>query len=152
MLCRKFECIVILVFFFKQKTAYEMRISDWSSDVCSSDLLVAIDVDHLEGPDVEGAGTLFIPSSKTDQEGEGAYAYLSPETMAAIGRWREAARIESDPLFRRVETHFDGSIASVGRSALHPNSITLIYKRLIRASGKQKLLGAMGEAEVERWE
>src|SRR3546814_3448923 len=27
-----------LLFFFKQKTAYEMRISDWSSDVCSSDL------------------------------------------------------------------------------------------------------------------
>src|SRR3546814_6728096 len=31
----------IFVFFFKQKTAYEMRISDWSSDVCSSDLEVA---------------------------------------------------------------------------------------------------------------
>src|SRR3546814_16937400 len=30
---------VFLFFFFKQKTAYEMRISDWSSDVCSSDLL-----------------------------------------------------------------------------------------------------------------
>src|SRR3546814_275978 len=30
----------IVVFFFKQKTAYEMRISDWSSDVCSSDLLL----------------------------------------------------------------------------------------------------------------
>src|SRR3546814_6838909 len=30
---------VICFFFFKQKTAYEMRISDWSSDVCSSDLL-----------------------------------------------------------------------------------------------------------------
>src|SRR3546814_18832956 len=29
---------VVFVFFFKQKTAYEMRISDWSSDVCSSDL------------------------------------------------------------------------------------------------------------------
>src|SRR3546814_4200118 len=28
----------IVYFFFKQKTAYEMRISDWSSDVCSSDL------------------------------------------------------------------------------------------------------------------
>src|SRR3546814_2768581 len=28
-----------MFFFFKQKTAYEMRISDWSSDVCSSDLL-----------------------------------------------------------------------------------------------------------------
>src|SRR3546814_10729659 len=30
---------VLFVFFFKQKTAYEMRISDWSSDVCSSDLV-----------------------------------------------------------------------------------------------------------------
>src|SRR3546814_7805258 len=35
-------CIIVSIFFFfffKQKTAYEMRISDWSSDVCSSDLL-----------------------------------------------------------------------------------------------------------------
>src|SRR3546814_2929943 len=33
------SCLVVFVFFFfKQKTAYEMRISDWSSDVCSSDL------------------------------------------------------------------------------------------------------------------
>src|SRR3546814_3966453 len=31
-------CSDIVFFFFKQKTAYEMRISDWSSDVCSSDL------------------------------------------------------------------------------------------------------------------
>src|SRR3546814_1935176 len=31
----------MLLFFFKQRTAYEMRISDWSSDVCSSDLLDA---------------------------------------------------------------------------------------------------------------
>src|SRR3546814_7542773 len=30
-------------FFFKQKTAYEMRISDWSSDVCSSDLIDDVD-------------------------------------------------------------------------------------------------------------
>src|SRR3546814_13454108 len=33
-------------FFFKQKTAYEMRISDWSSDVCSSDLLIRLDSDR----------------------------------------------------------------------------------------------------------
>src|SRR3546814_1032165 len=32
------EAMMICFFFFKQKTAYEMRISDWSSDVCSSDL------------------------------------------------------------------------------------------------------------------
>src|SRR3546814_5777195 len=31
-----------VIFFFKQKTAYEMRISDWSSDVCSSDLHGAV--------------------------------------------------------------------------------------------------------------
>src|SRR3546814_13061944 len=30
--------LMYVIFFFKQKTAYEMRISDWSSDVCSSDL------------------------------------------------------------------------------------------------------------------
>src|SRR3546814_3642876 len=33
--------LVLHFFFFKQKTAYEMRISDWSSDVCSSDLRAA---------------------------------------------------------------------------------------------------------------
>src|SRR3546814_10282417 len=32
-------CLFSVFFFFKQKTAYEMRISDWSSDVCSSDLI-----------------------------------------------------------------------------------------------------------------
>src|SRR3546814_14247281 len=31
--------VFVCVFFFKQKTAYDMRISDWSSDVCSSDLM-----------------------------------------------------------------------------------------------------------------
>src|SRR3546814_1326823 len=35
---------MIYFFFFKQKTAYEMRISDWSSDVCSSDLVEIIGV------------------------------------------------------------------------------------------------------------
>src|SRR3546814_2708683 len=37
-----FSFVLFFVFFFKQKTAYEMRISDWSSDVCSSDLLSQI--------------------------------------------------------------------------------------------------------------
>src|SRR3546814_8050772 len=41
------------VFFFKQKTAYEMRISDWSSDVCSSDL--------ASGGDVRVAGIDYGP-------------------------------------------------------------------------------------------
>src|SRR3546814_1890330 len=40
-MCFSYQLIVVYrvwCFFFKQKTAYEMRISDWSSDVCSSDL------------------------------------------------------------------------------------------------------------------
>src|SRR3546814_4895952 len=37
----------LCVFFFKQKTAYEMRISDWSSDVCSSDLLEYLAADAI---------------------------------------------------------------------------------------------------------
>src|SRR3546814_3810655 len=36
--CFVFFSVRFFFFFFKQKTAYEMRISDWSSDVCSSDL------------------------------------------------------------------------------------------------------------------
>src|SRR3546814_10196904 len=44
--CSIFVCC-FLFFFFKQKTAYEMRISDWSSDVCSSDLLVAYEDEGL---------------------------------------------------------------------------------------------------------
>src|SRR3546814_20435 len=47
-----------LFFFFKQKTAYEMRISDWSSDVCSSDLK-AIDV-----IDEVGAMQMLVPPAK----------------------------------------------------------------------------------------
>src|SRR3546814_10356501 len=45
-----FVCFFDL-FFFKQKTAYEMRISDWSSDVCSSDLdALQLNLESWEGP------------------------------------------------------------------------------------------------------
>src|SRR3546814_6995793 len=39
--------ICVVFFFFKQKTAYEMRISDWSSDVCSSDLVAKIETGNM---------------------------------------------------------------------------------------------------------
>src|SRR3546814_14690989 len=54
-MCASFD--VCFFFFFKQKTAYEMRISDWSSDVCSSDLFHRLAVPqqphHLHQLDVE---------------------------------------------------------------------------------------------------
>src|SRR3546814_10102278 len=46
-----------LIFFFKQKTAYEMRISDWSSDVCSSDLG---DIDPEWAPNPEELPRWFV--------------------------------------------------------------------------------------------
>src|SRR3546814_6983255 len=50
--CSIVEC-VIFFFFFKQKTAYEMRISDWSSDVCSSDLTDAAVLALKAGVDID---------------------------------------------------------------------------------------------------
>src|SRR3546814_4185549 len=47
-------CIFLCVFFFKQKTAYEMRISDWSSDVCSSDLAMSDTAEHVENEEHDG--------------------------------------------------------------------------------------------------
>src|SRR3546814_19298174 len=55
--------MMVLFFCFKQKTAYEMRISDWSSDVCSSDLIAL-------APDER---TLYVAVS--DKEVAGVYAY-----------------------------------------------------------------------------
>src|SRR3546814_4904306 len=55
--------LTVLVFFFKQKTAYEMRISDWSSDVCSSDLAVTRPVafGELPLPDRESRLMRYAP-------------------------------------------------------------------------------------------
>src|SRR3546814_9445762 len=51
--------MVCVFFFFKQKTAYDMRISDWSSDVCSSDLSGSRE-QGLEGTDREVGAVLVI--------------------------------------------------------------------------------------------
>src|SRR3546814_2814073 len=55
---------VSFVFFFKQKTAYEMRISDWSSDVCSSDLLISQRELFLQGRDIKSCARF---KATTDQ-------------------------------------------------------------------------------------
>lgn len=45
---------------------------------------------------------LYIPRSKTDQEGQGSWAWLSAETMRRVQAWLQYSGIESGPLFRRV--------------------------------------------------
>src|SRR3546814_4290993 len=70
--------VVLIFFFFKQKTAYEMRISDWSSDVCSSDLLDLLPRIKRIRPDlpiiVMSAQKTLLTAVKAAERG--AYDYL----------------------------------------------------------------------------
>lgn len=63
--------------------------------------LTAAAVDHID-PQADGTGLLYIPRSKTDQEGQGSWAWLSAETMRRVQAWLQYSGIESGPLFRRV--------------------------------------------------
>src|SRR3546814_14105818 len=79
------DVLVLILFCFKQNTAYELRISDWSSDVCSSDLPVGEGL--AGGPhDFERAGH--------------AGAVRRGETGGALGIFRLQRRVRSDE--RRV--------------------------------------------------
>src|SRR3546814_5378546 len=48
------------LFFFKQKTAYEMRISDWSSDVCSSDLGEPLRIGRYDAGDLDAGDVRIV--------------------------------------------------------------------------------------------
>src|SRR3546814_19542735 len=68
---------LVCVFFFKQKTAYEVRISDWSSDVCSSDLTSVDEHDSL----VAGKDQIRPPRHRPDMQpiSETASMHCTPE-------------------------------------------------------------------------
>src|SRR3546814_15157721 len=70
---------MLFFFFFKQKTAYEMRISDWSSDVCSSDLKAAPCMIALL---LGAALTLTIVYLRAKQRADAAY----PDQLGARER------------------------------------------------------------------
>src|SRR3546814_10855640 len=74
----------LCVFFFKQKTAYEMRISDWSSDVCSSDLAV---VQRLH----VGATGVDHRLDREEHAGFQDHAGAGPPDMDDVGRVVEHA-------------------------------------------------------------
>src|SRR3546814_6240104 len=92
------------VFFFKQKTAYEMRISDWSSDVCSSDLL----------PDV-GRVEAYLPACAQSRAAEhlpgdpsragGSARGVAPGLCAL--RARQRSLTETDRAGAHPEEHHD---------------------------------------------
>src|SRR3546814_9966290 len=88
----------IWVFFFKQKSAYEMRISDWSSDVCSSDLCGLLQAAQMKG---------------ADQDWRGLRRQFS---MGASARQNAASRKKvMPPVFSRVME----PIQSTKRTSLH---------------------------------
>src|SRR3546814_5069159 len=70
-------------FFFKQKTAYEMRISDWSSDVCSSDLRMAGQFAKPRSADTETIGGVELPSYRGDNVNDIAFTAEAREPDAS---------------------------------------------------------------------
>src|SRR3546814_4985339 len=86
-------------FFFKQKTAYEMRISDWSSDVCSSDLLTLDNASVDEGSEGAVVGTLTV----VDPDNSESFTYaVSDDRFEVVGgqlrlRDGEALDYEAEP-------------------------------------------------------
>src|SRR3546814_947191 len=76
--------LFLSLFFFKQKTAYEMRISDWSSDVCSSDLTQNAALRKAGIPqhfDFDGSIILI-----TNQDMENSKGKMAPHFKALVSR------------------------------------------------------------------
>jgi integrase len=63
--------------------------------------LTAVEIKDLR-PQPDGTGLLHLPRSKTDQEGLGAWAWLSADTMRRVTTWRSESGISEGVLFRRV--------------------------------------------------
>src|SRR3546814_4478740 len=86
----------VFFFFFKQKTAYEMRISDWSSDVCSSDLLPGT-VAHRHARQGPGPVCIEHPQGRIEVDVQG-----SPPGADGHPRIRAASQIGRAPCRERV--------------------------------------------------
>src|SRR3546814_10999898 len=90
------------VFSFKLKTAYEMRISDWSSDVCSSEL---VGDDEVVGEDRDAtAGDRLLPAD----EGEAGHRGWCGD---AAGPYRQAARLDAVEVAQHAVGHQGGDAA-----------------------------------------
>src|SRR3546814_18752283 len=74
-------------FFFTQKTAYEVRISVWSSDVCSSDL-IGVEVDILERPPARHGPLAEADARRLERRGLGALKAENPLLAVADGEHR----------------------------------------------------------------
>ncbi len=118
--------------------------------------IVAVSCNHIEpgGAGANGVGgRLFVPRSKSDQEGAGAYAYLAPRSMAHIREWRAQAELTDGALFRRLHrsrTRDARDIWSVG-AQLSGQSVTLIYRAMLDAARDAGLLAMLDDAQYADW-
>src|SRR3546814_15248485 len=122
----------LVIFFFKQKTAYEMRISDWSSDVCSSDLA--------------GVGDSEVGIGRRHHER--ARAVYWPEGAIGRGRAGEPVRVErprdgladnsrqGEP--RDFDSPFFPRSRSVGIDPCYVRSLCLDRRKNGRASCRER--------------
>src|SRR3546814_14526887 len=85
--CVVMESCFFIFFFFKQKTAYEMRISDWSSDVCSSDLMFRYALVIAEGLEVNPAADLDVVAEPKPPVAHNPYLHL-PEMPEFLQKLR----------------------------------------------------------------
>src|SRR3546814_3370899 len=99
--------------FFKQKTAYEMRISDWSSDVCSSDLeLVHL---RLAAPAHHPGHAFAMAGERARDEFE-----LRMPRLAGVGEVAAARHRRGDALERSEERRVGKECVSTCRSRWSP--------------------------------
>src|SRR3546814_11743024 len=106
--------LLYVFFFFKQKTAYEMRISDWSSDVCSSDLR-GRQIDHRDrarrlpiAREREGKREILARLGRRAPFTRGGHEHLQRCLGIARERKREAAIGGGDPRGMTVPRRADG--------------------------------------------
>lgn len=113
--------------------------------------IIAIRWVHIEKGS-SGAGRLFIPRSKSDQEGAGTFAYLSRRSMEALRQWRDVSGNDG-PVFRRVHKAREKSgqdVWTVG-AQLSAQSVTLIYRSMLDRARDAGFLGNLEHAEFESW-
>jgi len=114
--------------------------------------LMAVRAEHLSLEE-DGCGQLQLPRSKTDQEGQGAYAFVSPDTMRRIDAWREIANIKSGPLFKRVVVRRTKAIAprrQLRHCDLAPNQAVDGEKMKARPGRQATTTFAIGEQALTR--
>src|SRR3546814_9475366 len=81
-------CLVF--FFFKQKTAYEMRISDWSSDVCSSDLTMSSIHDSAARAEAAAKAILQVKDLSVAYNTDDGVAEVLDGVSLSVGRDRKS--------------------------------------------------------------